>query len=93
MPQCGEERRRRDSWISIDIRGIKKGSINLFPPHNMLFAGTMNDDESTQSLSDKVLDRSNIMQFAAPEEFTEQQQVTTSPEGGLPFVPAMARMG
>ena len=75
----GEERRRRDSWISIDIRGIKKGSINLFPPHNMLFAGTMNDDESTQSLSDKVLDRSNIMQFAAPEEFTKQQQVTDVP--------------
>ena len=69
----------RDFWISIDIRGIKKGSINLFPPHNMLFAGTMNDDESTQSLSDKVLDRSNIMQFAAPEEFTKQQQVAAVP--------------
>ena len=78
-----DERRRRDSWISIDIRGIKKGSINLYPPHNMLFAGTMNDDESTQSLSDKVLDRSNIMQFAAPEEFTKQQQVTNvSPKEG-----------
>jgi hypothetical protein len=77
--EASEERRRRDSWISIDIRGIKKGSINLFPPHNMLFAGTMNDDESTQSLSDKVLDRSNIMQFAAPEEFTKQQQVADVP--------------
>jgi 5-methylcytosine-specific restriction endonuclease McrBC GTP-binding regulatory subunit McrB len=30
--------------------------------------GTMNDDESTQALSDKVLDRGNVMQFAAPAE-------------------------
>jgi hypothetical protein len=70
-----DDRRRRDSWISIDIRGSKNGSIKLFPPHNMLFVGTMNDDESTQSLSDKVLDRSNIMQFTAPQEFRRQQQV------------------
>ena len=74
-----EERNRRDSWISIDIRGVENGSIRLFPPHNMLFVGTMNDDESTQSLSDKVLDRSNILQFTAPQEFKKQQQVTDAP--------------
>ena len=45
----------------------------------MLFVGTMNDDESTQSLSDKVLDRSNIMQFTAPQEFKRQQQVGEPP--------------
>jgi hypothetical protein len=44
----------------------------LFPSHNVLFAGTMNDDESTQALSDKVLDRGNIMQFAAPKGFANQ---------------------
>ncbi len=74
-PKSDDENRRRDSWISIDIRGSEKGSIKLFPPHNMLFVGTMNDDESTQSLSDKVLDRSNIMQFTAPQVFKKQQQV------------------
>lgn len=73
-PNDADISRRRDSWISIDIRGIKDGSIKLFPPHNMLFVGTMNDDESTQSLSDKVLDRSNIMQFTAPEEFKKYAQ-------------------
>ena len=31
----------------------------------------MNDDESTQALSDKVLDRGNVMQFAAPAEFVK----------------------
>jgi hypothetical protein len=49
----------------------------------MLFVGTMNDDESTQSLSDKVLDRSNIMQFAAPEQFKKQLRVADiSPKEG-----------
>lgn len=73
---------RRDAMIPIDIRGREKeGPIRLYPSHNMLFVGTMNDDESTQSLSDKVLDRGNIMQFAAPEDFppvklTENGQLT-----------------
>lgn len=61
---------RRDAMIPIDIRGREKeGPVRLYPSHNMLFVGTMNDDESTQSLSDKVLDRGNIMQFAAPADF------------------------
>ena len=66
--EAGDERKRADSMIPIDIRGLKT-PISLFPAHNVLFVGTMNDDESTQSLSDKVLDRSNILQFAAPHEF------------------------
>ncbi|WP_299809809.1 AAA family ATPase [uncultured Roseibium sp.] len=61
---------RKDSLIPIDVRGVEHGSVNLYPSHNILFAGTMNDDESTQSLSDKVLDRGNILQFAAPTEFS-----------------------
>lgn len=59
---------RRPGLIPIDIRGQKQ-PIALYPSHNVLFAGTMNDDESTQSLSDKVLDRGNILQFAAPKQF------------------------
>lgn len=66
--EAGDERKRADAMIPIDIRGLKT-PISLFPAHNVLFVGTMNDDESTQSLSDKVLDRSNILQFAAPHEF------------------------
>ena len=79
-----DEHKRRDSYIPIDIRGRSNGTIKLFPPHNMLFVGTMNDDESTQSLSDKVLDRSNIMQFSAPDRFRDQhiarpeQQIASS---------------
>lgn len=34
---------------------------------NVLFVGTINIDETTQNLSDKVLDRSNFIQFNIPE--------------------------
>lgn len=74
---AGDERKRADAMIPIDIRGLKK-PISLFPAHNVLFVGTMNDDESTQSLSDKVLDRSNILQFAAPSEFHNLKSITGS---------------
>ena len=45
----GEQRKRADALIPIDIRGLKS-PISLFPAHNVLFVGTMNDDESTQAL-------------------------------------------
>lgn len=60
--------RRKDAEITVDIRGLDR-DLRVFPSHNILFAGTMNDDESTQALSDKVLDRSNVLQFAAPKSF------------------------
>ena len=62
----------RDALIEVDIRGRGRDRApppRLFPAHNILFVGTMNDDESTQSLSDKVLDRGNILQFPAPTAF------------------------
>lgn len=66
--ETDDEHKRADARIPIDIRGLSP-PISLYPSHNVLFAGTMNDDESTQSLSDKVLDRANILQFAAPRHF------------------------
>jgi predicted nucleic acid-binding Zn-ribbon protein len=58
----------KDALIPVDIRGLTNPP-SLFPGQNILFVGTMNDDESTQSLSDKVLDRGNVMQFPAPTSF------------------------
>lgn len=69
LAETANAERRSGACFAIDIPGQEKGQIRLFPSHNVLFTGTMNDDESTQSLSDKVLDRSNVMQFAAPESF------------------------
>lgn len=38
----------------------------VYPGRNVLFVGTMNEDESTQTLSDKVIDRANVMRFGRP---------------------------
>lgn len=46
-----------------DIRRIFVGSNNLF-------IGTMNEDESTQALSDKVKDRANVLRFGRPKELS-----------------------
>ena len=41
--------------------------ISIFPGDNVLFVGTMNEDESTMALSDKVIDRANVLRFGKPE--------------------------
>lgn len=38
--------------------------INILP--NVLFVGTINNDETTETLSDKVLDRANFIEFGIP---------------------------
>ncbi len=47
--------------------GERTDPIRLFAGPNVLFVGTMNEDESTQSLTDKVIDRSNAIHFGRPE--------------------------
>lgn len=58
---------RQKSTIQIGLSGNAR-SFNV--GRNVVFVGTMNDDESTYSLSDKVLDRSNVIHFGAPGKFT-----------------------
>lgn len=59
----------------IELEGAVRGGgdedsvqseIRLWVGGNVLFAGTMNEDESTQTLSDKVLDRANVLRFGKP---------------------------
>ena len=38
----------------------------LFVDSNTLFVGTMNEDETTQALSDKIMDRANVLRFGRP---------------------------
>ncbi len=45
---------------------FREKPIQLFANYNTLFVGTMNEDETTQSLSDKVLDRANVLYFGRP---------------------------
>jgi hypothetical protein len=53
---------------SEDKKGIEnKEPIFLYAGYNILFVGTMNEDETTQSLSDKVIDRANVLTFGKPD--------------------------
>ena len=49
-------------------------AIRLFAGKNVLFVGTMNEDESTQSLSDKVIDRANVLHFGKPDRLSNIEQ-------------------
>lgn len=62
----GEKRRKAELAFEIGRTGIGSPVMNVFVGTNVLFVGTMNEDESTQTLSDKVIDRSNLIRFGSP---------------------------
>ena len=57
---------RKDAELELEIPVTTGKSPRIFPGYNLLFVGTMNEDESTQTLSEKVIDRANVLRFAAP---------------------------
>ena len=70
------ETSRAPSEIEIDVS--RQGQTRrVYVGQNVLFVGTMNEDESTQSLSDKVLDRANLMRFPKPEELKAELPKST----------------
>ena len=48
-----------------------KQGKRLYVGRNILFVGTMNEDESTQTLSGKVIDRSNVLRFGVPSQLMQ----------------------
>lgn len=81
----GDANERKDAEIELEIPNIQTPP-RIFPGYNLLFAGTMNEDESTQSLSDKVVDRANILRFAAPKKIKEGHA-----EGDVELTRALSR--
>ncbi|KAA0578216.1 hypothetical protein [Azospirillum sp. Sh1] len=67
LPGTETADRVRKLSLQLDLGRIGKGVRSLYAGHNTLFVGSMNEDESTLSLSDKVLDRSNLLRFPRPE--------------------------
>ncbi len=63
-----ETRRHHPAELEIDLGNcsgkLRPGDLQI--PQQFLFVGTMNEDETTQSLSDKVLDRANVITFGQP---------------------------
>jgi len=76
LKEADDREKRRNAEILIEVPG--QAPIHLFPGHNLLFSGTMNEDESTQALSDKVLDRGNMLRFPAPKKLYEATVTTIS---------------
>lgn len=74
------ERRRNtndDVCVEIDLgAGMDKYQLEL--NNNVLWVGTMNEDETTKSLSDKVLDRGNLISFPRPKEFMSRKKIHNS---------------
>ena len=64
-----ESRRNGNTFLQIDVGSLAlpESDRQVRIPKEFLFIGTMNEDETTQSLSDKVLDRANVLTFGKPQ--------------------------
>lgn len=63
-----ESRRHHQATLELDLGHLseKINPEDFYLPKQFLFVGTMNEDETTQTLSDKVLDRANVIAFGQP---------------------------
>jgi hypothetical protein len=68
---------RSQAELELDA-GPGSRRFRIWVPDNIFFVGTMNEDETTQTLSDKVLDRSNVIRFGKPDKNTKLNQETSS---------------
>lgn len=80
------ERRRGVDEVSVDIdlgSGLEKYPLPV--GRNVLWCGTMNEDETTKILSDKVLDRGNLLSFPRPTELRRRrkEKMKLPPAAGL----------
>lgn len=85
-------RLKDDEMYSLSSIQVQAGSLSeedgddnkpLFVGYNVLFVGTMNEDETTQSLSDKVIDRSNVLRFGRPTK--TRSEVIAESENSEPY--------
>ena len=79
-----EQRRgeTRDVTLDIDL-GAGMPPYPLRLGRNVLWVGTMNEDETTKALSDKVIDRSNLLYFPRPRTLHSREDVTLGAEAPL----------
>ncbi|MGL5639161.1 MAG: hypothetical protein ACRCW7_07445 [Cetobacterium sp.] len=59
--------------LEIDISEDKPYKINL--NNSIMWVGTMNEDETTKSLSDKVVDRGNLISFPKPKKLLTRSKL------------------
>ena len=69
------DRRKAEIPLEIGRAGLGSPTLNIFADSNVLFVGTMNEDETTQTLSDKVMDRANVIRFGRPRSLELREQI------------------
>ena len=62
---------------------LSKQERRLAIPQQFLFVGTMNEDETTESLSDKVLDRANVLTFGKPQQLKLREEANRQRNAAL----------
>jgi predicted nucleic acid-binding Zn-ribbon protein len=72
-------RDRAEIVLETGPRSKESQLFRLWVGGNVHFVGTMNEDESTQTLSDKVLDRANVLRFGKPPENAPRQEGRNAP--------------
>lgn len=87
-----EDRRGESRAVTLDIDiGAGADPYRLVLGRNVLWVGTMNEDETTKSLSDKVIDRSNLLYFPRPRTLHSRKEVALHEE--FPLIDASVWQG
>ena len=73
-----ESRRGNDNTECIDVDLGTGYTYPIAIGDNILWTGTMNEDETTKSLSDKVIDRGYQINFSVPEELVSRDKFELS---------------
>ena len=72
LSKLEERRGKKEEDSQFPALAVKLGGTHAYPlpmGRNVLWVGTMNQDETTKSLSDKVLDRGIVINFPRPDKF------------------------
>lgn len=78
---------QRDRILPLEVKlgaGIDPYQLQL--GRNVLWTGTMNQDETTKALSDKVIDRGFILHFPRPAEFRRRAELKALAKQGAPLL-------
>lgn len=82
VPDPSNRARRSEAEIELDA-GPGEHRFRLWVGPNVFFVGTMNEDETTQTLSDKVLDRANVLRFGKPDENVKAVNINTTNQAAI----------
>ena len=72
------DRRKAEITLEVGMHGATDPTMRLFVDTNVLFVGTINEDETTQTLSEKVVDRSNVLAFGRPPRLTDMPRISAN---------------